>query len=158
MKIASIDPGGITGVVLIDIGKWPIQSMRTAAHLMIKRAIDSGKLKWMDVKGPEEKQVWELYRLVKNHDVVIYEDYIPRAPIKTTKRESLSPVRISFGLELLLNKSEKFNGKVVRQQSTQMGVITDERLKRWGLWVVGSKDVRSAMKHLVIYLRDRPIG
>lgn len=34
------------------------------------------------------------------------------------------------------------------------GVVTDKRLKSWGLWVPGQQHARDAIRHAVTYLRS----
>ncbi len=84
-------------------------------------------------------------------DILVIEDYIIRLPIRSTERELLAPVRVLFGLELY------FQGKIkiVRQMPSEMSVVTDTRLKVWGLWKPGYgwKDARAATKHLIVYAR-----
>jgi hypothetical protein len=41
----------------------------------------------------------------------------------------------------------------VRQLPSDMSVITDDRLRRWGLWEPGKKHSRDAWKHWVVRLR-----
>lgn len=164
MKIASVDPGGRTGLVLLELD--PTKTMvfnggrRTGAadrisSTVVIEALKEDRLRWMNIHGDEEVQARNLYGALKFHDIVIIEDWQIPAKVSTRNRDSLSPVRIGFGLSLLLNMSPKFKGKIVWQQPTQMGVITDDRLRSWGLWLPGqeNKDIRSAMKHLLIYLR-----
>lgn len=152
MKVASIDPGGRSGLVIIEY------LFRSPAHLTVSRAMVKGTLLLENVNGKETAQVEALYRKVKGCDVVIIEDYIIRVPLKTTARKALSPVRIGFGVDLLLGMSPKFSGQVIWQQPSDIGVITDDRLRAWGLWLPGqiNKDIRAAMKHLIIYLRGHP--
>lgn len=164
MKIASVDPGGRTGLVLLELdptktmvfvgGRRSGKADRISSTVVIE-ALKEDRLRWMNIHGDEELQARNLYELLKFYDVVIIEDFQLSAKVHTRNSELLSPVRIGFGLSLLLNMSPKFKGKIVWQQPTQMGVITDDRLRSWGLWLPGerNKDIRSAMKHLLIYLR-----
>ncbi len=153
MKIASVDPGGRTGLVTIEY------KFRGSGHLTVQRAKRDQRLITRNVHGSEDQQTRFLYEECREYDVVVIEDFQLPAKVHTRNRELLSPVRIGFGLALLLGMSPKFNGKVVWQQPTQMGVITDDRLREWGLWLPGqvNKDIRSAMKHLIIYLRGSEV-
>lgn len=164
MKIASVDPGGRTGLVLLELD--PTKTMvfnggkragfqDRISSTIVQEAMKDNRLSWRNVCGDELTQVENLYGTCRRSDVVIIEDFQIPANISSRKHEVLSPVRIGFGLALLLKMSKTFNGRVVWQQPTQMGVITDDRLRAWGLWLPGesNKDIRSAMKHLLIYLR-----
>lgn len=166
MKIGSVDPGGRTGLIKIEtrqlviIGGRGFGKADRSALAVIKDAMQHDRFIGCNIHGTELEQAQELYRRLRAFDVVIIEDWQIPAKISTRKHEALSPVRIGFGLALLLTMSPRFKGKIVWQQPTQMGVITDDRLRQWGLWLPGqeNKDIRSAMKHLIIYLRSSAFG
>lgn len=153
MRIGAVDPGGRTGLVTIELpGYGPFRGNATDAVVLAMR---EGRLTLQNINGPELDQAWTLYRELRFFDVVVCEDWQIPAKTSNRNRETLSPVRIAFGLELLLAQSRMFEGVFIYQQPTQMGVITDDRLRAWGLWLLGekNKDIRSALKHLLIYLR-----
>lgn len=154
IRVAAVDPGGRTGLVTLEVPSAASILSTNGASLVIK-AMNEGRLGLENIDGTELDQTKALYYKLRDFNVVIIEDYIIRVPLKTTRREALSPVRIAFGLDLLLTMSSVFNGGIVYQQSTQLSVITDDRLKAWGLWLPGqrNKDIRAALKHLLIYLR-----
>jgi hypothetical protein len=83
-------------------------------------------------------------------DVVI-EDFVLRE--RTKDRSLLSPVRITFGLEheLWMSPDNFFTTK--QQPSDAKSTVTDDRLKRWGMWTVGQQHARDATRHLILFLR-----
>lgn len=82
---------------------------------------------------------------------MIIEDFILRE--RTMSKSLLSPVRMAARLETLLEiRSEAF-GIPLQQPSSAKSVVTDERMRRWGLWIKGQQHARDACRHLILRLR-----
>lgn len=68
----------------------------------------------------------------------------------------LSPVRILSKLDLMANEG-RFEGLDLWDYSQTAAdaksIITDERLRRWGLWVPGNNHENDACRHLILHLR-----
>ena len=166
-RFVSVDPGVTTGVVVLDLYKWwrsdDLYSMLAAMKARVEQEDLSGRvhlpLRQMEVNGPESGQIDEIYRLISGQDkggitasAVIIEDFILR--LGTKDRQLLAPVRLAARLEDRLYSSG-FGGEIVYQTpSDAKSIVTDERLKHWGLWHVGSPHIRDAWRHMIKYLRD----
>lgn len=131
LRILSLDPGGTTGTALATlsgsgaVGDW--------SHCEI---------------GPEEHHA-DLREFISAHspDVLVYErfDYRPglqRADL--ISREYIGIIKLlagDVGAELWAQSAG--DGK---------GFVTDDKLKKSGLWVEGSAHCRDAYRHLVFWL------
>jgi hypothetical protein len=83
--------------------------------------------------------------------VLVCESWRPNLPLRSAERNVLYPVRIASCLEGLLYK--RVNSGIVYQSPSQAKrFATDQRIKRWGLWVKGSDHVRDALRHCCTYL------
>lgn len=142
MRVMAVDPGGVSGWVVYD---GPSRHRPTMDDLLeigftkgkwVQQSLDLAHIAWM----------WE-------PDTLVIEGFRIPGRIPTKKADLLLPVRIASGLEALM-ADMKNAPRIVIQQPSQMGVITDERLKRWGLWHT-QKDIRAAIKHLLIFLRSK---
>lgn len=87
---------------------------------------------------------------VRGNVTLLIEDFATRQMSK--KRSFLSPVRVTISLLTILRATD-LNVSVSLPPAGTMGSMDDERLKRLGLWVSGSKHERAALKHLAVYLR-----
>lgn len=102
-----------------------------------------------EVVGGDIDECWEA-------DCVVTEAFVLRAGLNrgaASKTETLSPVRVSFGIEYALH-SCGWDGILVQQSpGDAKAVVTDERLREWGLWV-GPKDrkrhQRDAQRHALL--------
>lgn len=74
---------------------------------------------------------------------------------KTQSRYMLSPIRVLAAAEAFMTMHACLAGATV---STQMpaakGIVTDERLERWGLWQPGKPHANDAIRHLIVLLRS----
>jgi len=85
--------------------------------------------------------------------VIVIEDFILRK--KSMDRELLSPVRLTAALEWAIDASG-FPYYIDRQAPSEAkSQITDERMKRWGLYkrAGGMEHARDADRHSILYLR-----
>lgn len=87
----------------------------------------------------------------------VVEDFILRPVVGSTKREGLSPVRVTTALIACLGSFSGGDIAVVRQQPVDIaqfcGRLGNERLKKRGLWVSGSEHVRDAVRHALQFTR-----
>lgn len=83
--------------------------------------------------------------------VLVIEDFTLRHGVMLSGRSALSPVRVASGLvSVLLDRMLLLDAVRWQSASDAKGVITDERLKRMGLWIKGKPHARDAVRHLVI--------
>lgn len=86
-------------------------------------------------------------------ELVVIEDFLLRGRFSTTDREGLSPVHVTsrfMGRYEYVCPGAEFD---VTQLAGQVKpVITNDRLRRAGLWVKG-EHARDAVRHGVMYLR-----
>lgn len=88
---------------------------------------------------------------------VVIEDFVLRKFSKD--RDLLAPVRITARIEQVIETlrdcaPEKPKLPVFKQQpSLAMGVCTDVRMRRWGLWTPGAPHANDALRHAVTFLR-----
>lgn len=82
--------------------------------------------------------------------VVRAEDFVLRQ--RTMDRSLLSPVRINAKLSYALHGSDiEFDD--TQSSSDAKSTVTDDRLKRWGLYEPGRPHRNDAMRHLILWLR-----
>lgn len=82
--------------------------------------------------------------------VVVCEDFLLRE--RTMDRSLLSPVRLNAKLGYAFHGSE--TTFTDRQSSSDAKTsITDDRLKRWGLYQRGATHRNDAVRHLILWLR-----
>ena len=137
----AIDPGGTTGVA------FGVFRPRKMAKSTMVYARGANRLWTQEVKGTPREQASELFDIWQSFMVsgppkthLVIEDFQLR-----TQNADLSPVRITAGLEALLNRD------IERQMpSSAKSFLTDARMRDWGLWVVGSDHERDAMRHLAL--------
>ena len=159
-RFVSVDPGVTTGVVVLDLYNWwrsdDLYSMLASLKARVEDGVSGGmRCRQMEIHGSEASQIDEIYGLIYDGNVaksVIIEDFILR--LGTKDRQLLAPVRLAARLEDRLYSSG-FGGEIVYQTpSDAKSIVTDDRLKHWGLWHVGSPHIRDAWRHMIKYLRD----
>lgn len=80
----------------------------------------------------------------------VMESFTPRE--KTKDESLLAPVRIANRVEQEL--THRMPIEVLYQSPSEAkSVVTDDRLRRWGLWQVGSTHRRDACRHMALRLR-----
>lgn len=139
MKIISFDPGGTTGVVILD-------SKRPAQFRSIQIEIDD-----------HHTAIWSLL-LAHSPDKIIAEDFNyrvieegTRKGIELISRDYLGVIKLyqqlygkPAGCELIIQKPAYAVGK--------KPFFTDEFLKRMGIYTKGAPHSNDAMRHLLMYL------
>jgi hypothetical protein len=150
MRVMGVDPGGTTGVVVWDTD---------LSECVLCEELRSG-----GEHSAELRVALLVSRYVVDYDVdlVIIEDFILRGVAGSTKRESLSPARLGFGIACLLSllaADERAGLEVVlRLAGDAISIMTNDRLKRLGMYVKypgGGTHVRDAMRHVALELRKR---
>jgi hypothetical protein len=166
-RYIAVDPGVVTGLVQVDLpGNWRSMDLYKLLSALFQLDIEANLkgTEWpgcraMELHGYENGQIDEIERLIfvrKGRLLpaksVIIEDFILRE--RTQSRSLLAPVRITAALTDRLY-SKGYRGEVVLQSpSDAKSIVTDSRLKAWGLWHEGSPHIRDAWRHLVKYLRE----
>jgi hypothetical protein len=112
-------------------------------------------------QGPEPKQAREIASYVREQQgmsykvgpAVITEAWDQDPTFKSTDPEALSPCRINAMLDLLHYMNLMDDATITQQpRSMAMSTATDERLKKWKLYVA-HKDIRAATRHAITALR-----
>lgn len=150
-----VDPGGITGA---GRGVFDLAGKRSCGEV-VKEAFDEGRAETWEVRGTPAEQAHEIMgeyldwraHVILTHGqspVLICEDFHLRPGLKSDTR-LLWPVRIAGALEVVaLDKGEEV---ILQQPAMAMTYATNDRLKRWGLWVPSSRDHRrDVVRHLCL--------
>lgn len=172
-SVVGIDPGTATGLCWAVVGRSEVKRLGVVGAL--KEAKGDGRLVGEEVKGANEfdsaafilawVEVWQREAArrtrgrVQGHKAIVIEDFILRE--RTKDRSLLAPVRLTAMLEFGLRMPGSHGAApallpavVVKQQpSDAKSTVTDDRLRRWDLWHVGSPHVRDATRHIITYLR-----
>ncbi len=152
IHIMGIDPGGTTGWCRI-----------TVPTLAIFGDAESEIVEWDygALNGSETKQAREIAVLCRETQGLAYnigvaavsEAWDQDPTFKSTDPEALSPCRINAMLELLSDLNMMGDATLTTQpRSMAMSTATDERLKKWKMYVT-HKDIRAATRHAVTALR-----
>jgi hypothetical protein len=155
LQIVGFDPGGTSG--------W---ARFAVPRLCIFGTEDPEILEWDygELTGPEPAQVMQLCRMLREFQGLDYkcgpalvsERWDADPSFKSTDTEQYSPVRINGMLELMFSQFPKLTGDATlhfSSRSDAFHVFTDERLKDRGLYVAGSRHIRSGTKHALLGLR-----
>lgn len=156
--IYAVDPGGTTGTAF---GRFRIKEGRTVgAH--VRAADRRGYLSSAEFSGEPMDQVRLIYRdildklFLEQVDgdypvragrlFVVIEKFQLRGNRALSGEEVLRPVEIGWALRSRLDVPDV---EIVWQTpSDALGFATKERLRRWGLWDVGSEHTRDAWAHV----------
>jgi len=152
-RIVSIDPGGTTGIV------WGMFDLEggLASHEVVKAARRSGHFGVANINCRDVLVGFYnlcLYVDQRTPDVVLMEGFQ-----LWTQNADLTPVQLLALAEWEFNQGRLATGNLVIQMPGERNVVRDDQLHKWGLWNAGMKDVNSAMKHLIVYIRkhQRPV-
>lgn len=166
----AVDPGGKTGCAE---GLFELRRAKTVGE----RFAQGSELRSWEVHGDELEQgvqlatEFEAFRRtcwasgVRRVELVIEDFNLRPTGIGSTARAGLAPVRVtSTMLGVRIGKAlqwETTTGRVsvgtdvpvVYQQPSEIkGFATNARLKKWGVYVVGSDHRRDAVRHLAVRL------
>jgi len=159
LHVIGVDPGETTGWCLFTV---PRDSIFGDADPEIL-AWDTGEL-----KGPEDQQAVDLARLCREIQsldykvgpAVVIEDFDVGEIVTTDANVLYSPIRIASMFRMLValkvHTTSILTGdaRVVMQGRTlAFQCMTDDRLKRSGYWVEGSRHERDATRHAITALR-----
>lgn len=150
--LLAIDPGGTTGVA----------AMHVQLHGTIAETLREGVLlrKAVEVKGYWREQVYELDRLATRFRYtanveaaiplgnvhVIMENFLADPNRIGSGATDLSSVWIAGGFACVQDEEP------IWQNPADKGYAKNERLKRWGLWEVGSEHKRDSWRHIAYRL------
>lgn len=166
-RYVAVDPGVVTGLVQVDLPpNWremDLYGLLGSLFSLDSEAQSSGS-EWpgcrsIELHGFESGQIDEIVGLIfgrKGRNLsaksVIIEDFVLRQGTKD--RSLLAPVRVTAALTDRLY-SMGYRGEITMQSpSDAKSIVTDSRLKQWGLWHIGSPHIRDAWRHMVKYLRE----
>lgn len=160
MRIMSIDPGGKTGWCAIYIPDKELQLARKGStHQLVKWCRDDGFLTWGEsVAGPVRTAIQLVDRCEEMdiHLALVESMYLDKPGSRKVRTgDILSPCKVGWAFAGLFEG--KRMGMVIWRPPSEMAVITDARLKQWGLWIPNQKDARAALKHLMVYLRSASV-
>lgn len=154
--VVSFDPGGVTGwsvmsvhpEALTDPTVSVLDNLEHWSHGQIACATDG---KYDPIA--ESRAVVEMAEICANWEgaLIVVEDFIMRSSRRD--RETLTPVRLIAGLDLLLFQNKR---RAIRQQPSEAKTTaTDERMKLWGLYERsgGMQHARDADRHSIVALR-----
>lgn len=158
--VMAVDPGGTTGcgtgVFRTDKGDDMLVSV-------FARAVKKNQISTWEEKGPSELQSrvivahWTDFRFRCNTEYgiplpnihLVMEDFA----LRELQAELIS-VEIKGGVKtLLVGENGTWPlGKLQWQQPSQAKSVKNDRLKRLGIWVVGSEHRRDVMRHIVTFV------
>lgn len=167
IRVVACDPGTSTGIVSYW-GPRRVLGKDVAVRLIDRIEVDGG---WKC----GVRAVLGVIARFQPH-VFVHEDFILTS-FGSSEREGIDPVRLNavFEWELAAEEDEiagvdggwmSVHGKrdlvgvgsdlvIVKYTAAHAkGIITDKRLKAWGLWYEGSTHIRDATRHLCLFLRD----
>jgi hypothetical protein len=148
----AVDPGKTTGLVISLLTAQKL--VAHPAHLAVAQGMRKGRVSMHEINGTEREMAELIVDLLYHHKIrtLVMESFQLRQFNKDPNL--LSPVRIRARVEALI-PSAGWSGSVVFQPPGVKAVITDERLREWGLWVRGMEHARDATRHLVAYYRSK---
>lgn len=166
MKVLAFDPGGTTGWALadVDVSAWGEMLGDVQLSLLCGQ-----------IKVPSESEnAWRMMELVGEHgpDVVVLEDFVvmPNG-LHNPKRDWTSPMRLLAVIDFWWwmaqwGPVDVMDGREMRarmplkvkQMPGEKDIITDELLKKWGLWRTqkrqgGGPHAMDALRHLIVFMR-----
>lgn len=133
MKIVSIDPGTTSGLVVWEGPRGVYQGKDMAAGLLDAQEVREDT--WL-------KSAYYLADEVirREADVLLYENFVLRGGAgHSSDAEALDSVRVTSGLLAYLD-IRQWRGKVVPFDTSIKAVMTDMRMRSWGLWIQPSSD------------------
>lgn len=178
--VVALDPGKVTGVawmrarvaVLRDAG-W-METLRTRQMLGGMEG-GTGEVDCSDLVNGVSRLVDCLTKIGSDgaQRVVVCEDFSLFSGRRHVGKDALWSPRVAAGLQVMCGMFGSLGMDVADevshigaqlagwrrlkwewQMSSEMGVVTDERLRNWDLYVPGDH-ARDAMRHLVVWLRKQ---
>lgn len=159
--IFALDPGTTSG---LDVGLWRLNcdvSEACADWVGITREVTGSLVS----QARELGDLWLEYRerwIEDGHSAfLVVEDYVQGPTRSIVPREGLDPVRVTnmlvgylVGISAM-NEDEGLIPRIERQlPSVAKNYASNERLRNWGAWVVGSDHKRDAKRHALAFRRS----
>lgn len=150
--IFAFDPGGTTGVA------WSMMKLRTTMAETLKAA----EVFSQDITGEHDEQAvkldemftatamaWNVERMLPLDCIYVVSEGFTLRKIGSSAKVGLYPVWVAAMFQGMV-----YGRAVVEyQEPAQKKYATNDRLKRWGLWVPGQSDhQRDARRHIAIRL------
>lgn len=148
MKILSIDPGTHTGWAFVDT-----EAGVAASFVGSELVIDEQT--WL-AEYELCENVWQEVEFYEPDRLVVEDFILLPKEVKggmSSERSGLSSPRVASMLFCMALERGWADADIYWQMPGVMKVITSDRLKNAGMWVVGSEHARDAAKHLLIHLR-----
>lgn len=134
-RLLVFDPGKSTGWCLYENGKLSRNGEITDCY---------------DDKNIDITGIMNLLQEIKP-DFVLYEDYkVYSHKLERHTYSSVFAVRLIGLIETYIQMNNIPSHK--QMAVTAKGFVTDEKLKQWGLWQVGSRHARDAIRHACYFL------
>jgi hypothetical protein len=150
--IFAVDPGGTTGV----FAGW-VELKGTTRATVTEGLLRSGAV---EVGGPWLDQAQELSALFGRFDFhannggipverrhLVMEDFVLRRRVEGGATGNLTSVWVAAAFTALVNDLADVEWQ---QASDAKTYASDERLKRWALWIKGSAHKRDAARHFAL--------
>lgn len=182
VSVHAVDPGETTGYAQVILG-WKELISSEPFHEMLPRLADDtsgdglydSRFRTLQINCyPDEnagaESIWHQMivghemagRVIRRHgrtladwpELVVFEDFILQE--RTQERSLLSPVRLTAKVEMLLHRDNtEFDCWWLKPQSASdaKSTCTDDRMRRWGLWLPGKPHATDATRHLIVALR-----
>ena len=138
-SLADCLSSGVFGFAEVDCGRGDVLGERRGA-IEISRMYDSMMLDWT-LDGIPVSSMW-----------LVIEDFILRVKAGSTQRVGLSSPRLAGLVEGMLVRC--IDGEQIARYpaSRSKNFATSSRLKKWGLWCVGSEHCRDAAKQIALHV------
>lgn len=150
--IMTFDPGGTTGCAT---GLFNTEGADDMAALL-RRAVRKRALSSWEVKGEWHVQPW---KIMEAWDIFYdkaarlgvdpaYIHFVAEDFQLRQRSADLAPVAILCGVRTLLE--DEADRLEIQQPSEAKKFATNDRMRRWGVWQVGSEHRRDAVRHLCV--------
>lgn len=142
LRLLAVDPGRTTGVAG---GVVRLRSDSLARDVLVA-AHEEGRLWTDEISGTATEQAAEIVALVarSRSTLLVIEDFALRS-----RNADLAPVEILSALDALRAR-DGLPAAERQMPSAAKSYLTNERMRDWGLWVVGSPHERDALRHLAL--------
>jgi hypothetical protein len=155
LPVVAVDPGGTTGICAVRIEAQTLTAGEFWAHEFYSSIEFLAYDQWPELAAPEAvmNTVLSITASYDGRFPLIIEDFSLRR--MSRDRDLLSPVRVGERIAERLAGSPLADGiyLVMQTPSEALGTVTDDRLRRWGLYRRGQPHARDALRHAVHFLR-----
>jgi hypothetical protein len=149
--LLAVDPGDTTGICIIAVPRLSIlgDEPRDILHR-----------ETFDLTGSLRAQVGSITRLARSlgdRILIVCEDFDlggNRLAGEASEADVSIPIRMGAALQYAVECGHVGHSALTFQGRTiAFGTATDARLKKWGMWDVGSPHKRDATRHAIVMLR-----